>query len=64
MGGSKKLVVASAIAAYAMTAAARPAEAPQFDYRSPGYASSHKLVPAPVTGIRGEAGVLKTPDAG
>ena len=61
MEGRKKLVVASTIVAYEMTAVARPAEAPEFDHRDPVYALDHKIVPAPVMGIRGETTVLRVP---
>ena len=43
------------------TAVARPAEAPQLDHRDPAYALDHKIVPAPVMGIRGEATALRVP---
>jgi hypothetical protein len=61
MGRRKKFVVASAVAVCAMTAAAHPAEAPQLDQKNPSYSSEHKIVPAPVMGVRGEAGVLAPP---
>jgi hypothetical protein len=62
MDGRKNLVVASRIAAYEMTAVARPAKAPQLDHRDPGYTLDHKIVPAPVMGIKGEATVLRLPE--
>jgi len=64
MGGRKKLVVATAVAACAMTAVARPVDTPQLSRADPAYASDHKIVPAPVMGIRGEAQILMVPHAG
>jgi hypothetical protein len=61
MGRRKKFVVTSAVVAYAITVTAQPAQAPQIDPKSPAYSSEHKIVPAPVMGIRGEAGVLAPP---
>jgi hypothetical protein len=61
MGRRKKFVVASAVMAYAMTVVAHQAQAPQLDQKNSSYSSEHKIVPAPVTGIRGEAGVLAHP---
>ena len=55
----KKLVVASLIAAHAMTAVVRSTEAPERDQRDPVYALDHKIVPAPVMGIKNEATVLR-----
>lgn len=64
MGGRKKLVVATAVAAYAMTVVARPLDAPALNHVHPAYSSDHKIVPAPVMGIRGEVRILKIADAG
>lgn len=63
MSGSKKLLAASAVIAYAITAFVRPAHAPEFDLRNPGFVSNHELVPTPIMGIRGEIRMLPLPTA-
>lgn len=65
MGGSTKVVVSLALAAVAMTALVRPAEAPEPDFTIRAYISGHKkFFPDPIMGIRGEATVLKVPAVG
>ena len=62
MGGSIKLVVSLALAAVAMTALVRPAEAPEPEFTIRAYISGQKkFFSDPVMGIRGEATVLKLP---
>jgi hypothetical protein len=62
MGGGTKLVVSLALAAVAMTAFVRPAEAPQHELAIRAYVSGQKkFFPDPIMGIRGEATVLQLP---
>jgi hypothetical protein len=57
MGSGIKLVVSMALAVLAMAAAAPSAEAPQVEYKNPGYpgyvAGHKKFFPDPTMGIRG-----------
>ena len=65
MVGRTKGLLVSALAAYAMTAAALPTDAPLTPAQiHPAYAPSHLLKPAPVMGIRGHMRVLGTPFIG
>jgi hypothetical protein len=65
MGGSTRVVVSVALAAVAMAALVRPAEAPAPDFTVRAYVSGHKkFFPDPIMGIRGEATVLKVPAVG
>ena len=64
MAGRAKRVVASTVAAYAMTVVTFSADAPAFHYKNPAYSPSHQLVPAPIMGVRGDAWVLRLPLVG
>ena len=57
--GGRKLVVVLAIAGGAMLVDVRPVDAPEIDFKLPGYVRSHIIVPVPIMGIRGAADVLK-----
>jgi hypothetical protein len=65
MEGRKNLVVTSTNRGLCDNRCRASCGAPQFDHRDLVYALDHKIVPAPVMGIRGEAtvnsGVLQTP---
>ena len=60
MSGRSKYLVASAVAAYAMTFVTCSGDAPLTDYTNPAYAPAHQLNPTPIMGIRGDVRVLKT----
>jgi hypothetical protein len=61
MSGRKMFVAVSAVAVCAMTVAAHPAEAPLLDRTDSAYAPAHRVVPAPIMGIRGETLLLSRP---
>jgi hypothetical protein len=62
MGGSTKLVVSLALAAFAMAGVVRPAAAPEVQSTNPAYVSGYKtFFPDPIMGIRGDATVLRIP---
>ena len=58
MGIRDALVVMGAVAAFATPITVRPADIPEMAGTSGGYAGSHRLVPTPIMGIRGDAAIL------
>ena len=64
LAGRAKRLVASTVAAYAITVVTFPANAPGVHYKNPAYSPSHLLVPTTVMGIRADTWLLKLPFVG